>query len=50
MSPAYIKKLGFKTQNTNVRAQKIDDSALKTYEMIILNFQVENKTGRPRFF
>ena len=50
MSPAYAKKLGFKTQKTNVRAQKIDNSALETFRMVITNFQEENKGGRPRFF
>ena len=43
-------KLGFKVQKTNVRAQKIDGSVLETFEMVIADFQVENKVGRPRFF
>ena len=50
MSPVYTKKLGLKTWKTNVGAQKIDDSALKTFGMVIANFQVENKGGRPKFF
>ena len=50
MSLAYAKKLGFKTRKTNVGAQKIDDSALKTFGMVIADFQVEDKCGRPRFF
>ena len=50
MSPAYAKKLGFKTQKTNVRTQKIDGSALKTFGMVIADCQVEDKGGRPRFF
>ena len=50
MSPAYIKKLGLKARKTNVGAQKIDGSALKTFEMVIANFQVKDKVGRPRFF
>ena len=50
MSPAYIEKLGLKTRKTNVRAQKIDGSALKTFGMVIADFQVEDKGGRPRFF
>ena len=50
MSPAYAKKLGLKTRKTNVRAQKIDGSALETFGMVIADFQVENKGGRPRFF
>ena len=50
MSPAYAKRLGFKTRKTNVRVQKIDSSALKIFGMVIINFQVEDKGGRPRFF
>ena len=50
MSPAYAKKLGLKIWKTNVGAQKIDGSALKTFGMVIANFQVEDKGGRPRFF
>ena len=50
MSPAYIKRLDLKTWKTNVGSQKIDGSALETFEMIIANFQVEDKSGRPRFF
>ena len=38
MNPAYIKRLGFKTQKTNVGAQKIDDSTLKTFRMVIAIF------------
>ena len=50
MSPAYAKKLGLKTWKTNVWAQKIDGSALETFGMVIADFQVEDKGGRPRFF
>ena len=50
MSPAYAKRLGLKTRKTNVRAQKIDDSTLETFGMVIADFQVEDKGGRPRFF
>ena len=50
MSSAYIKKLGLKTQKTNVKAQKIDNSTLETFEIIIMNFQVEDNSGRPRSF
>ena len=50
MSPAYVKKLGLKARKTNVGAQKIDGSALKTFGMVITDFQVEDKVGRPRFF
>ena len=50
MSPAYTKRLGLKTRKTNVGAQKIDGSALETFGMVIADFQVEDKGGRPRFF
>ena len=38
MSPAYVKRLGLKTWKTNVRAQKIDGSALETFGMVIADF------------
>ena len=50
MNLAYAKRLGFKTWKTNVRAQRIDSSALETFRMVITNFLVEDKGGRPRFF
>ena len=50
MSPAYVKKLGLKAQKTKVGAQKIDGSPLKTFGIVIANFQVEDKGGKPRFF
>ena len=50
MSPAYAKSLSLKTWKTDVRAQKIDGSALETFGMVIADFQVEDKGGRPKFF
>ena len=50
MSSAYAERLGLKTWKTNVGAQKIDGSALETFGMVIADFQVEDKSGRPRFF
>ena len=50
MSPAYAKKLGLKTWKTNVGAQKIDGSTLETFGIVIADLQVEDKSGRPRFF
>ena len=50
ISPAYAERLGLKTWKTNVGAQKIDCSALETFGMVIANFQVEDRSGRPRFF
>ena len=50
MSSAYAKRLGLKTWKTNVGAQKIDSSALETFWIVIADFHVEDKSGRPRFF
>ena len=50
MRSAYVKRLGLKARKTNVGAQKIDGSALETFEMVIANFQMEDKGGRSRFF
>ena len=38
MSPAYAKRLSLKIRKTNVRAQKIDDSVLETFGMVITDF------------
>ena len=46
----YAWKLGLKIRRINVGAQKIDGSTLETFEMVITDFQVEDKTSRPRFF
>ena len=50
MNPAFARKLGLYIQKANIRAQKIDSSALETFEIKIADFQVENKIGRPKFF
>ena len=50
MSPVYVERLGLKTRKINIGAQKIDDSALATFRMVIADFQVEDKSGKPRFF
>ena len=50
MNPVYVKRLGLHIQKSNIGAQKFDGSALETFEMVIANFQVEDKSGRPRFF
>ena len=43
-------KLGFKIWKTNIGAQKIDGSALETFEMVIINFLVKDKANKPKFF
>ena len=50
MSPAYVERLGLKTRKTNIGTQKIDNSILKTYGIVIADFQVADKVARPRFF
>ena len=50
MNPDFVLKLGFKIWKTNVKAQKIDGSTLKTFGMIIADFQVKDRVGKPRFF
>ena len=38
MTPVYAAQLGLKVQKTNVGAQKINESLLSTYEMVIATF------------
>ena len=50
ISPAFTQKLGLYIRKTNVKAQKIDSSTFETFRMMIAEFQLEDKGGRPRFF
>ena len=50
MTPAYAAKLGLQVRKTDIGAQKIDGSTLKTFGMVLADFQVEDKLGRVRFF
>ena len=50
MTLKFLRGLGFYIRKTNIRAQKIDYSALKTFRMVIVNFQLEDKIGKTRFF
>ena len=50
MNPNFAQKLGLKVRKTNVRAQKINGSALETFKMVIADFQVKDKAITPRFF
>ena len=50
MIPAYAAKLGLAIRKTNVGAQKMDESALVTYEMVIAGFSLQVKLGKARFF
>ena len=50
MNLTFAWKLSLYIWKTNVGAQKIDGSTLKTFGMVIADFQVEDKGGRPGFF
>ena len=50
MNPAYAKKLGLRIWKTDVGTQKIKESSLDTFEMVITSFQVQDKLGKVRFF
>ena len=50
MNPAYVKRLGLKTRKTNARAQKTDNSNFEIFEIVITDFQVKDKAGKPKFF
>ena len=46
---AYASKLSLIVYHTNFKAEKIDSSILETFEMVLANFQVEDKLGRAQF-
>ena len=50
MSLVFTWKLGFHIWKTNVGAQKIDSSALKTFKIVIVDLEIEDKVGKSRFF
>ena len=50
MTLAYSAKLGLQVRKTNIGAQKIDGSTLDTFEIVLADFQVEDKLRRARFF
>ena len=50
MSPNHAKNLGLKVWKTNIGVQKIDGFTLETFEMVIVDFQVKDKAGKPKFF
>ena len=47
---AFTQKLSLHIGKTNVGAQKIDDSALETFKMVIADLKVEDKAAKSRFF
>ena len=50
INPAFTKKLGLHIRKINVRAKKIDGSTLETFEMVITDLEIEDKTDKSRFF
>ncbi len=50
MSQTFSQQLGFKICKTNVGAQKIDDTTLETYGMVVSTFFVLDKDGRESIF
>ncbi len=50
MSQAFAQQLGFKICKTNIGAQKIYGTILKTYWMVFFPFSVLDKDGKERFF
>lgn len=50
MIPVYAAKLRLQIRRTDVETQKIDRSILLTYDIVLINFQMENKEKIMRFF
>lgn len=43
ITPTYIAKLSLKIRYINIRAQKIDGSIFKTFEIVLTNFKIKYK-------
>ena len=50
MNPVFASQLGLRIWKTNVEAQKIDDTTLETYGMVVSTFSLSDKDGWERFF
>ena len=50
MIKAFIFKLGFKIQKTNIKIPKINDTTLEIYKMMVSSFSILDKNNRKRFF
>ena len=48
--PTLARELGLPIKSTDVRAQKIDNIILNTFEMVVTAFSVADKANRVRFF
>ncbi len=49
MSQAFAQQLGLIICKTNVGAQKIDDTTLETYGIVVSTFSMSDKNSRERF-
>ena len=50
MSQAFAHELGFKIWKTNIEVEKIDNTTLETYGIVVSTFFVLDENGRKRFF
>ena len=50
MSPDFAKKLDLQIYETKVNTQKIDDSKLDTFDIVVVSFLVKNKKRKFCFF
>ena len=48
--PTLAKELGLPIRPTDIGVQKIDDTTLDTYEVVVAAFLVTDKINRVRFF
>ncbi len=49
MNQAFASQLGLKICKTNVGAQKLDDTTLETYEIVVSTFSVSDKDDTGSF-
>lgn len=50
MQPSFARKLSLHIRKTNVNTQKIDNSGLKIFDIVITSFLVEDKDKKFCFF
>ena len=48
--PAFVVKLGFEVQFTNIEVQKIDGIIFKTYGMVVVAFLIIDQDDKIKFF
>lgn len=49
INSAFTANLGLSSQPTGIGAQKIDNSGLKTYDMVIVGFSIQDMSDKIRF-